>query len=73
MLTGRSRGCHVGDLGDVSPHLAEFVGEGPSAFAEGWIVGRDEPAVPGQLQCRPERFNVTTTTPGDGCSRMSVS
>src|SRR6516162_8518312 len=46
----------VGDLGDVSPHLAEFVGEVPPAFAEGRIIGADEPAVPGQLQRRPEHL-----------------
>src|SRR5260370_6966630 len=46
----------VGDLGDVPPHLAEFVGEGLSAFAEGWIVGREEAAVSGQLQRRPEHL-----------------
>src|SRR6516165_6329871 len=46
----------AGDLGDVSPRLAKFIGEGPSAFAEGWIVGLDEPAVPSQLQRRPEHL-----------------
>src|SRR5216683_7849089 len=44
------------DLGDVSPHLAEFVGEVPAAFAEVWVVGLDELAVSGQLQRRGEHL-----------------
>ena len=39
----------AGDLCDVPPHLAKFIGEVPSAFAEGRVVGRDEAPVPGQL------------------------
>src|SRR5260370_9455651 len=44
----------VCDLGDGSPHLAEFVRAGPPPFAEGRAVGRDKPAVSGPLHRRPD-------------------